>query len=139
MNIRSKYQKSVIYKYTLDGRFVSSYSTCVEAGKKNYLYPRVIEKCCRGEHKSAGGFQWRRVEPGHSTRNIEKLSTGNGIKYLPMEIDQFDINETYIKSYPSIRSAAKDIGIDPKDIREVLKGHQKRAGGFIWKKKEKKI
>ena len=135
MDIRSKYQKTVIYKYTLDGKFVSSYSTCVEAGKENYLYSRVIEKCCRGEHKSAGGFQWRRVKPGHPTKNIEKVSTGNGNKYLPTEVEQYDENETYIKSYPSIRSAAKSIGIDPKDIREVLNGHQHKAGGYIWKKK----
>lgn len=136
MNIKSKYRKTVIYKYDIEGNYISCYTTCVEAGKKNFLYPRVIEKCCRGELKSAGGFQWRRVKPNTHTKNIGKLNTGNGNKYLPTKVSQYKEDGTYIKTYPSIRQAAKELGIDPKNIREVLNGHQKRAASYIWKKEE---
>ena len=131
------YKKSVIYKYDLSGNFVSMYSTCVEAGKDNYLYPRVIEKCCRGEIKHAGNFQWRRVKPNTSTtKKIGKLKASTTYKYLPVEVEQYSIDGEYIKTYPSIRKAAQEVNIDPKNIRQVLKGIQKTAGGYIWKTKD---
>jgi len=138
MKPKTKKIKTVINKYDLNGQYICSYETCVEAGKKNFIYPRVIEKCSRGELKSAGGFQWRRVRANAKIKNIRKLKSDTINKYLPIEVNQYSLDGEFIKKHPSIKRAALEIGIDSKNIREVLKGKQKTAGGYIWKKANSK-
>ena len=38
-----------------------------------------------------------------------------------------------IKTYPSVKQAAKAVEVDPKGIRNVLQGKQKTSGGFVWR------
>lgn len=45
-------------------------------------------------------------------------------------------NDEYIQSFPSIKDAAKYLGICPSSITEVVKGKRRTAGGYIWKYKE---
>lgn len=132
--IRLHYRKSLIYQYSLSGEFINSYPNCVVAGKENYLYPRVIEKCTRGELLSAGNFIWRRVLPNTSKTNIKIEIKENKRSYSPIKVNQYDLDGNFIKSYSSINEASKNNHIDNKSIREVIKGRQRKAGNFIWKK-----
>jgi hypothetical protein len=47
-------------------------------------------------------------------------------------IEQYDLQGTFIKEWPSISEAERQIG---GDIQACCKGKQKTAGGFIWKSK----
>lgn len=132
-NRKLHYRKSVIFQYDLEGHYIRSYNSCVEAGKKNYLYPRVIEKCCRGELNYAGDFLWRRMPINSPPEDIEKYEPPNEKKYKPIPVSKIDDNDQVIKVYNSIKEASRDNHIDPKSIRDVLKGIQKHAGGYKWK------
>ena len=134
MNKRVTHKKSLIYQYSLKGEFIKAYSSCVEAGKANYLYPRVIEKCTRGELLSAGNYIWKRVEPHTSRKNIKIINIIEKRTYSPIKVDQYDLNGNFIKSYFSINEASRENHIDNKCIRDTIKGRQKTAGGYIWKK-----
>lgn len=114
---------------------MNEYRSCSEAGKKNYIYPRCIEKCCRGELLSVGDFLWRRVAPNSPKTNIPPLNRDDFvIPSGPIRIGKYDLDGNLIKEYPSIKAAAKELGIDPKSIRQAVKGRQKTAQGYIWKK-----
>ena len=137
MSKRLHYKRSKIYQYSLKGEFINSYSSCVEAGKANYLYPRVIEKATRGELLTAGNYIWVRVEPHTSKKNIKIFKNNEKRSYSPIKVNQYDLNNNFIKSFNSINEASKHNHIDNKCIRDCLKGRQKSAGGFIWKKDNK--
>lgn len=128
------YKQSCIYQYSLDGEFIAQYSSCQEAGKKCYIYPRSIEKCCRGEVRYSGDFQWRRVPTNFPTTPIEpviiKIASN---KKTP--VIQMDKEGNYIATYNSISEAARKIGVDIKAIRQTIKGRQTFAGGYRWKQK----
>ena len=51
-------------------------------------------------------------------------------------VTQMDDSGRVIKVFPSLSSAAKEIGISTKSIRAAASGVQKHAGGFCWKYEE---
>ena len=57
-------------------------------------------------------------------------------KPLGRAILQMDDEGNIIKEFESVSSAAREIGISPKSIRDVAKGIQKHAGSFRWKYKD---
>lgn len=38
-----------------------------------------------------------------------------------------------IQTYPTIAAASRAVGVSPKGIRSALSGHQKHAGGYLWR------
>lgn len=50
-----------------------------------------------------------------------------------IKIDQYDINNNYIKTWDSIRECSRELNIDDASISRCLKGRYKKAGGYIWK------
>ncbi len=85
--------------------------------------------------KKKGSNPWNKGRKGIYSEEViqrmreshKKLST-NGCE---ISINQYDINGVFIKSYPSIKSALINTGIN--NISGVLRGKRKTAGGFVWK------
>lgn len=48
-------------------------------------------------------------------------------------IIQYSDDGTIIKEFESVTSAAQEIGVSPKSIRDAATGKQKHAGGFCWR------
>ena len=49
---------------------------------------------------------------------------------------QFTKDGAYIKEWPSLSEAYRQLGIHPSNICHCLKGKRKSAGGYIWKYKK---
>ena len=49
------------------------------------------------------------------------------------KIDQYDINGNFIKTWESISSIEKELGILGTHISRVCKGKRKTTGGYIFK------
>lgn len=54
-------------------------------------------------------------------------------KPLGRSIIQCTDNGEIVKEYDSVASAAKEIGVSTKCIRDAANGKQKHAGGFCWR------
>lgn len=55
-------------------------------------------------------------------------------KAVSKEVEQYDLEENYLQTYPSMIQAAKAIGkSDAKSIRKVCNGEKESVYGFIWK------
>ena len=128
------YRNSRIYQYSLGGVFIAEYESCQEAGRKNYIYPRSIEKCCRGEVSYSGDSIWKRVPQGYPKDNIVPIKINKYSSNKPVGVRQFTVEGVLVKEFKTLLSAAKELNIDAKAIRQVLKGKQKLAGGFHWEK-----
>jgi hypothetical protein len=64
----------------------------------------------------------------HKEKSKEKIR-----KKLEIQVDQYDTNGIYIRSWESIKSATEGLGIN--HISSCCKGKCKTAGGFIWRYK----
>lgn len=48
-----------VKQYTLDGEFIAEYESCVDAANELELKAGNIQRCARGERKTAHGYKWR--------------------------------------------------------------------------------
>lgn len=67
----------------------------------------------------------------HNVREAIKL--GFKKNTYGIKINQYDINEKYIKTWNSITEASKQLNINKSHICYCCKRKRKTAGGFIWR------
>lgn len=131
---------TVIRQYDLDGSFLKEFDTLLESSNTVGVGVSSIQKCVSGQRKTAGGYIWIREK--RNDQPLNKTDVLNTIKrdstHIPGEntckpVSKIDISSgEIIEIFPSIKSAAQGVGINPSGIRDVLNGKQKTAGGFFW-------
>jgi hypothetical protein len=57
----------------------------------------------------------------------------NGKLVSSKKIAQYDLNGNFIRSFSTMRQAARQIGVSTSAIANVAREKQKHAGGFIWR------
>ena len=60
------------------------------------------------------------------------------MKKLYKQVDQYDLDGNYIKTWGSISSIEKELGIKGTHISRVCKGKRKKTGGYVFKYHEQK-
>lgn len=56
---RSAKLKKKIDQYTIDGEYVKTWESAMDAARELEIDNSAIGKCCKGKYKSVGGFIWR--------------------------------------------------------------------------------
>ena len=88
--------------------------------------------------------------PSIDRKNSEENYTYNNCQFIELSINsakrnmenmiriilQYDLNNNFIKEYPSLTTASKYLNIDCSTITKCAKNKRKTAGGYIWKYKE---
>jgi len=76
--------------------------------------------------------------------NLEWVTASENVKHsydtklkksFTLEVEQYSMDGTFIKSFSSITEASKNTGCDEKGISSNCKGNRRYTGGFIWKYK----
>lgn len=101
-----------VYQYNLDGTFVKQWY-----GSAEILRELKIDICrvmC-GDAKSAGGFMWRRYYS-------EKIESHPYININPSckEVDMFDLDENFIKTFASYKEASAFLNIVPRLFSKAI-------------------
>ena len=118
----------VVARYDLQGNYIESFESAAEAERITGF--KHVASACVGDRDSAGDSQWRYTD---STENIGFYVKKKHEPVNRKSVDCLDLEGNYIRTYASIKEAAKDKGLRDTDIVSVLKGRQKTAHGFIWK------
>lgn len=56
-----------------------------------------------------------------------------GAKKRAKPVDQYTLDGTFVKRWPSVADAARELGLSKGNISKCCKGKYKSTGGFIWK------
>ena len=112
----------VIYQYDLYGNFLNKYNGVQEAERITHI--TNIGMCCKGKHKSAGGYVWRYAED-----SFDKYEVPNCYSY-----NMYDLERNFIKSFSTYKEAENITGISSDKIIYACKGENRKAGGYYWKK-----
>lgn len=123
-----------VYQFTLDGVFVDSYKSYLDAEKSvNPNYENKISGSSIGEaiknNKTAYGFVW-------SYDKQYKFNPEEYRNWIP--VDQYSIDGKFIKSYFSVTEAAKSVGktaYNVGNICSVCNGKTFNAYGYVWRYK----
>lgn len=124
---------SVIACYDFDGKLVKVYKTAKEASDNLNLFSRSVDKAIR-YHTTVGHYQWRRYMNQDDVETSIEPYQKQEISKESVKVAMTDEEGNIIKIYPSISQASKENNISPKQIRECLLLHQKKAGNRFWKK-----
>ena len=122
----------LLRQFSKEGQFVAEYTSYEMASNATSIGVLNIQRACRGEKKSAGGFLWQLDETGTPIHNITPIVSvvSDG---LPRPVLCYDDNGVLICRYGSLAEAVRTTGINSKSIREAAIGKQKHAGGYVWK------
>lgn len=115
-----------VYQYDLDGNFIKSYITAVEAEKNTGVHRQLISLCSNNKISRGGNYLW-------SFEYNKKLKPYDIIPTHSIEIIQKDKDtKEIVKTWKSIARASKKLNIPTTNISKVCKGERQTAGGFIW-------
>ena len=126
-------RKSVVACYDLNGKLKRTYPTAKSAARSLKLHPRTIDKCIRGETKTAHNLIWKRCEHNNVPTMIEPLSTNTYIKNRAKTIMQLTLDNKYIKTYKSINAASRELHKPRQAISDCVNGKYQTAYGYKWK------
>lgn len=114
-----------------------------EAAKRRAQDPEWRRKNAEAGKKRSQNQAWRknqaeamqklRQDPEYFRKNAEAVR-----KACSKPVDQFTLEEEYIKTWESAAEAARELGLDQSCISACCNGKQKTAYGHIWRRAENK-
>lgn len=120
-----------VNQYSLDGKFIKTFSTTVEASvsvnKDDYSTRHNICACCRGDRMATYGYQWRWASDGN-----HDISPYTKTSHNRRSVSQFTKNGAYVATYISAKKAAEAVGRTSANIQYAI-DHGGTSGGFIWR------
>ena len=121
--------KKPIYQYTLTGDLVTTFDCLSDAAKTVHVDKKTISKICLSVNQTFDGYLWsyRFQEP---YRPIIKDRRSK-------EVLQLSTNNKLLATFNSIVEASKITGIHKSSIAKCCRNEREKAGGYIFKFKNK--
>lgn len=118
-------KKTPIIQYSLDGKYIKTYSSISEACKALGKEKRnqEIRNCLNGKYRSAFNYIWR-------YKDKPNIKMKRQPKVVQIDISSYKV----INKYNSVKEASTTTNISVSSINNCIRGRQKTAGGYIWKK-----
>ena len=118
--------RKAVQQWSKDGtQLLRTFESVEEATRATGSDGSHICKVCKGERKTAGGFQWKFV-------NTEDVHTNEPLKFTKIQQWSFD-GKTLIAEYDTIMEATSATNSGSRTISKCCKGKARSAGGFTWK------
>ena len=116
--------------YDLTGKKVKSFSSVSAAAIAVSVSIQSISSCIHKNSKTSAGHIWRHLD----VEQLPDSEMPNLNHALSKAIEQYSREGEHITTYPSIRAAAKALGVSDSSILTALK-RGTRSAGFQWKYK----
>lgn len=116
--------KKPIHKYSLEGLYIESYDSIIEAAIINNCDDSALVKCCKGKSQSHRKFQWRyyKTEMGIGEPTTKKI-----------KVYQYDLQGNFIAEYASYTKAAKAMNTKMSCIHQVVNDDKRTSHGYQWR------
>ncbi len=116
-----------VHQYTLDGEYVQTFSSSMEAARYIGKSMSAIRNCLCGISNTAFGYRW--VHSPEPTMFIEKTPTAK--ENMREKIGKKITNGELV--FNSVTEAAEHYGVGPSAIGNCLKGRNQSCCGFKWR------
>lgn len=130
---RNKMVGQKVTQYDLKGKRVALYYTIAEASRKADVNTSDIHAVLNGKQRSAGRYIWRQGF-GKPSINVKGYLTGDALRASKQrkKVTQFSLNGKRVKSYESVKQAAKNEKVSASYISIAIK-KKLMVRGFLWK------
>lgn len=124
----NKYRAKPIIQYDLNGKFIRNWGCAKDVEKEMGIHHSNIGKCCNGNMKSAGGYQWRYDNGDFNNINSVEINDRR------IKIYQYNLDGLYIKTWDSVFQINKELGYASSNIGKCCRGKIYSAYGYRWSK-----
>lgn len=124
----NRFRAIQIAQYDTDGRFIKVWECAMDVEKECGINHGNIGKCCNGNAKTAGGYQWRYYYDNKD--DIEPI----GKHKNQSTFYQYDLNKIFVREWESLSEIQKECGYSTPNIIKCCKGEIRSAYGYIWSK-----
>jgi hypothetical protein len=123
-----------VSQYNAKGKRVATYLTMSDAARATGIGRGEISVAANGKQKSAGGYIWKKSW-GKAKIDLSKYVFGETLRAqrLQKKVKQYSAAGKYIQTFPSVKEAAKAVGLTPSSISTALDKEGRVAKNFIWK------
>lgn len=118
-----------VLQYSIDGKFIKEFKSVKQASEQLGIHRHSISNVTHGWAKSAGGYVWR-LKNGDKIGSILEYKDNNKRAILC-----YDVDGRFIKEYPSLISAEKDLGVKYQRISACCRGIVKKVKCYTFKYK----
>lgn len=127
-----------ISRYSVTGKLLETYQNAIVAGAAVKIFSGQISAAARDGHHTltAGGYIWRRGSAPEIdvTPLLERKSFGvSPLLSQKKRVGQYDYQGKLVKTYSTVREAARALGITFGSIHKVISGTRVTAGGYVWR------
>lgn len=127
----ANHQARPIEQYSLDGKYVATYSSAQEASEVlgiEYSSIKSAASQTKKQHKTSGGFIWIHADE----QNKKEIIQSRMVKNVEKPISQYTLDGKHIRDFASITEAKSFLNTNGK-IGECASGQRKTACGYVWK------
>ena len=130
--IHERAHSKPVIQFTAKGEYVCTHPSANAAGRAlGLINGSNIIKCCLGEIKTSKGFIWKYVD---DETPIEEYIGSKIKKTTGKQVEQYDLNNNFVKVFPSCEAAARELGVSSgTPINRCARGERKTAYGYKWK------
>lgn len=120
------HRKKKVNKYDLNGNYICSYDSIIEASIENGIKSSNISACLKKSSKSSGGFIWTYENEGAPPKKVIRR----------VEIEQYDIDGNLLNKFDSCKEAERTLNLRNKAYKVIWKNLDKNkvAYGYKWKR-----
>lgn len=123
-------KKRAVRQYNLEGKWLLSFESATGAAEQTGACQSKITECCKGNRRTAGGYQWR-----YDDLNLEEVPAVPVPSCTKKKVAQYDENNNLVAIYESYKAAARAVNGTPSAISRICSGtpglHTHK--GFVWK------
>lgn len=121
--------KRSIIQYDLNGNFIKQWNSVLEAEQTLKISSGCISKCCKKERTFAKDSLWKYSD---DSTPIEELMLNYAQSVQCRQVNMYDKQGNFIRTYESGRQAELDNNISRGNISAVCNHIKKTAGGYKW-------
>lgn len=117
--------------YSLDGALIKTYPSIKRVSSDLQVSNHSVSKVCVGKYKQTKGFVFR--YHGDEFAKYDYIHSHKPLPVCNVMVDQISISGVYIKTYNSVKEAARSVNMSSSSIsRAINKCYP--TGGYIWDK-----
>ena len=120
-----------ICRYTMDGEYVDTFASSVEAERVTGISQVTIRACCKHyrHQRSAGGFRWEYEDnPKRDELAKKKIRTTPQRRVICYTLDG-----KYVGEYKNCKDAARHLDVSPSMVSLVCSGKLKKCKGYTFR------
>lgn len=135
----ANHQARAIEQYSLDGKYIATYSSAQEAADILGIDYSAIKSCAsrrENNHLTSGGYIWINSDEVDKYGRLHEIVDAYEKSGCEKAVCQYSLNGEFIREYSSITEAKKNFSKKNGHISAVCHGKRNTAYGYKWKFKE---